>query len=161
MHSVVDSCNACMYACSPCLFVTNHEGQLFPIVKPATKAKQAAHGHLTFDRILCDVPCSGDGTLRKAPDIWRRWTPHNGNSLHCLQLRITLQACRLLKVGGRLVYSTCTFNPVEDEAVVAATLEATQGAMRLIDVSADMPDLKRLPGIKTWQVRRPLEVLST
>jgi multisite-specific tRNA:(cytosine-C5)-methyltransferase len=52
-----------------------------------------------------------------------------------------------------LVYSTCTFNPVEDEAVVAAVLEATRGAMRLVDVSADMPDLKRLPGIKAWQVR--------
>ena len=72
-----------------------------------------------FDRILCDVPCSGDGTIRKAPDIWRRWTPGNGNGLHPLQLRIALHACQMLKVGGRLVYSTCTFNPVEDEAVVA------------------------------------------
>lgn len=84
--------------CSPCLLVTNHEGQLFPIVRPRGKAKQAAHGALYFDRILCDVPCSGDGTLRKAPDIWRRWTASNGNALHPLQLKITLQACRLLKV---------------------------------------------------------------
>lgn len=74
---------------------------------------------ILFDRILCDVPCSGDGTIRKAPDIWRRWTPGNGNGLHPLQLRIALHACQMLKVGGRLVYSTCTFNPVEDEAVVA------------------------------------------
>jgi 16S rRNA C967 or C1407 C5-methylase (RsmB/RsmF family) len=74
---------------------------------------------ILFDRILCDVPCSGDGTIRKALDIWRRWTPGNGNGLHPLQLRIALHACQMLKVGGRLVYSTCTFNPVEDEAVVA------------------------------------------
>lgn len=74
---------------------------------------------ILFDRILCDVPCSGDGTIRKAPDIWRRWTPGNGNGLHPLQLRIALHACQMLKVGGRLVYSTCTFNPIEDEAVVA------------------------------------------
>ena len=74
---------------------------------------------LLFDRILCDVPCSGDGTIRKAPDIWRRWTPGNGNGLHPLQLRIALHACQMLKEGGRLVYSTCTFNPIEDEAVVA------------------------------------------
>lgn len=74
---------------------------------------------ILFDRILCDVPCSGDGTIRKAPDIWRRWTPGNGNGLHPLQLRIALHACQMLKIGGRLVYSTCTFNPVEDEAVVA------------------------------------------
>lgn len=74
---------------------------------------------MLFDRILCDVPCSGDGTIRKAPDIWRRWTPGNGNGLHPLQLRIALHACQMLKEGGRLVYSTCTFNPIEDEAVVA------------------------------------------
>ena len=72
-----------------------------------------------FDRVLCDVPCSGDGTMRKAPDIWRRWTATNGNGLHVLQLRIALHAAHLLKVGGRLVFSTCTFNPIEDEAVVA------------------------------------------
>jgi 16S rRNA C967 or C1407 C5-methylase (RsmB/RsmF family) len=54
---------------------------------------------LRFDRILADVPCSGDGTLRKAPDIWRRWTVANGNGLHLLQLRIALKGCKLLKVG--------------------------------------------------------------
>ena len=85
-------------ACSPCLMVTNHEGQHFPIARPRGRAKQAAHGALRFDRVLADVPCSGDGTLRKAPDIWRRWTPANGNSLHALQLQITLQCARLLKV---------------------------------------------------------------
>ena len=43
----------------------------------------------------------------------------NGNGLHPLQVRIALHACQMVKVGGRVVYSTCTFNPVEDEAVVA------------------------------------------
>lgn len=57
--------------------------------------------------------------MRKSPDIWRRWNVSSGNGLHSLQLRIALRACELLRVGGRLVYSTCTFNPVEDEAVVA------------------------------------------
>lgn len=35
-----------------------------------------------FDRILADVPCSGDGTMRKNPDIWQKWSPANGNNLH-------------------------------------------------------------------------------
>ena len=74
---------------------------------------------IQYDRILCDVPCSGDGTIRKASDIWRRWSPISGNGIHALQLRIALQSATLLKVGGRMVYSTCSFNPVEDEAVVA------------------------------------------
>lgn len=51
-----------------------------------------------FDRILCDVPCSGDGTMRKAPDIWKRWSVGGGNGLHIMQLRIALQGCRLLEV---------------------------------------------------------------
>ena len=74
--------------------------QAFPLVRPRTPAKVAVHGAQMYDRILCDVPCTGDGTLRKAPDIWRRWKVGQGNGLHPLQLRITLQACRLLKVSG-------------------------------------------------------------
>ncbi len=46
-------------------------------------------------------------------------TAGNGNGLHPLQVRIALHACQMVKVGGRVVYSTCTFNPIEDEAVVA------------------------------------------
>lgn len=59
------------------------------------------------------------------------------------------------QIGGRLVYSTCSFNPVENEAVVAAVLEATKGAMRLVDVSGDLQELKRNPGLNAWKVWNP------
>jgi multisite-specific tRNA:(cytosine-C5)-methyltransferase len=74
--------------------------------------------------VLCDVPCSGDGTLRKNRAIWRKWRVTEGLSLHYLQLRILRRAITLLASGGELVYSTCSLNPMEDEAVVAAALEA-------------------------------------
>ncbi|KAA6424209.1 MAG: tRNA (cytosine-5-)-methyltransferase NSUN2 [Trebouxia sp. A1-2] len=141
--------------CSPALIVTNHDATMYPIVTDHT-AKES----ILFDRILCDVPCSGDGTIRKAPDIWRRWTPGNGNGLHPLQLRIALHACQMLKVGGRLVYSTCTFNPVEDEAVVAEVLRMTGSAMQLLDLSDHLPGLPRLPGLKKWYARDKIQYYS-
>jgi 16S rRNA C967 or C1407 C5-methylase (RsmB/RsmF family) len=51
-----------------------------------------------------------------------------------------------------MVYSTCTFNPIEDEAVVAELLLRAQGALRLVDVSAELPALKRMPGLRQWKV---------
>jgi 16S rRNA C967 or C1407 C5-methylase (RsmB/RsmF family) len=67
---------------------------------------------------MCHVP----GTLRKNPLIWKRWAASGGNQLHALQLQICTKGVRLLQVGGRLAYSTCSMNPVENEAVVAGVL---------------------------------------
>lgn len=63
--------------------------------------------------------------------------------LHPLQVRIAFRGAQLLAVGGRLVYSTCSFNPIENEAVVAELLRMAGGALKLVDVSASLPDLKR------------------
>ena len=52
-----------------------------------------------------------------------------------------------------MVYSTCTFNPIEDEAVVSEILELCGGAIELVDVSGEMTALRRLPGMKSWKVR--------
>jgi len=75
-----------------------------------------------FDRIVCDVPCSGDGTIRKFPHIWRLFRPRVALELHCIQLQIAIASVLMLKPGGRMVYSTCSLNPLEDEAVVCALL---------------------------------------
>jgi 16S rRNA C967 or C1407 C5-methylase (RsmB/RsmF family) len=87
-----------------------------------------------FDRVLADVPCTGDGTLRKNVDIWSKWHSGMGSSMHKLQLSVAVQCARQLAVGGRMVYSTCSLNPVEDEAVVAQLLRRAEGSLTLVDV---------------------------
>ncbi len=74
-----------------------------------------------FDAVLCDVPCSGFGVLRKKPDI-RRKTAEQIRGLPDIQLAILENAARFVRPGGRLVYSTCTILPEENEAVCARFL---------------------------------------
>lgn len=122
------------------LVVTNQDAQEFPKVR-------------AFDRVLCDVPCSGDGTLRKAPDIWRRWHAGMGMGLHRIQCSILIRGIELLKPGGRLVYSTCSLNPIENEAIVSYALKKFgPDVIELLDVSAALPELKRRPGMTSWVV---------
>ncbi|XP_055829080.1 uncharacterized protein LOC129898434 [Solanum dulcamara] len=144
------------------LIVTNHEAQHFPSCRldrnhangsETQKARELDINQLQFDRVLCDVPCSGDGTLRKAPDIWRKWNAGNGNGLHGLQIQIAMRGLSLLKVGGRMVYSTCSMNPIENEAVVAEVLRRCGESVELVDVSSELPQLVRRPGLKKWKVR--------
>ena len=68
------------------------------------------------------VPCSGDGVVRKDPSVWKSWRVGNALSLHTTQLRILKKALRLVKPGGVVAYSTCSFNPIENEAVVCSAL---------------------------------------
>ena len=134
-------------AASPGLVVINHDAAHLPGPRDS-----ATGGPLKFDRILADVPCTGDGTLRKAPDMWRKWNCGMGGGMHPLQLSIAKRGAQLLRVGGRMVYSTCSMNPVENEAVVAALLRASGGALRLVDCSEQLPALRRLPGMTSWKV---------
>ncbi|KAK0135264.1 tRNA (cytosine(34)-C(5))-methyltransferase [Merluccius polli] len=134
---------------SPCIMVVNHDASCIPTLQVATDGKRDI---LFYDRILCDVPCSGDGTMRKNIDVWKKWTTANSLHLHGLQLRIAVRGVEQLAVGGRMVYSTCSLNPVEDEAVIAALLEKSEGTLELADGSADLPGLKWMPGISSWKL---------
>lgn len=75
-----------------------------------------------FDRVICDVPCSGYGVIRRRPEI--RYKPLSDcEALPDLQYAILCEAARAVKSGGVLQYSTCTLLPRENEAVVARFLE--------------------------------------
>ena len=77
-----------------------------------------------FDRVLVDAPCSGEGMFRKEEAAVTDWSEETVAMCARRQGEILHSAAKLVRPGGRLVYSTCTFAPVEDEGVVAAFLEA-------------------------------------
>lgn len=72
-----------------------------------------------FDRVLVDAPCSGEGTFRRDPRALREYMGYRGEELEKTQRDILQYAARLLKPGGHLVYSTCTFNTRENEEAAA------------------------------------------
>jgi 16S rRNA C967 or C1407 C5-methylase (RsmB/RsmF family) len=104
-----------------------------------------------FDRILCDVPCGGDGTMRKTPTVWSNWQLSNSFALHPLQLMISWRALQLLKIGGLMVYSTCSINPIEDEAVVMELIRRSKGTLELVNIPQILPELNHLPGRTQWK----------
>ena len=76
-----------------------------------------------FHKILLDAPCSGEGMFRKEEALARDWTPEKSDELSVLQKELILQAADMLRPGGQLLYSTCTFAPNEDEEVISYLLE--------------------------------------
>ena len=70
---------------------------------------------LTFDVILCDVPCSGEGMFRKDAATMAEWSPQNVERCAALQRSIVADAWSCLSEGGLLIYSTCTLNTKENE----------------------------------------------
>ncbi|GKZ00445.1 hypothetical protein MPSEU_000997100 [Mayamaea pseudoterrestris] len=124
---------------NPVCMITNCNAQFFPAAP------------LQFDSILCDVPCSGDATTRKNIGIWKRWSQLAAFGMHSLQVDISWKACaQLLKVGGHLCYSTCSFNPIENEAVVAELLRRSEGKLELMVISLN--GFRTRPGMSDWKV---------
>jgi NOL1/NOP2/sun family putative RNA methylase len=68
-----------------------------------------------FDKILIDAPCSGEGMFRKEPSMVKSWEEHGVEFFEKLQKGIIDSAVKMLKPGGKILYSTCTFSPEEDE----------------------------------------------
>lgn len=140
---------------SPNLLVTTHDATMFPQIRlPPDPENPGTPRFLKFDRILADVPCTGDGTMRKNLNLWKDWAPGNALGLHLVQVRILVRALQMLKVGGRVVYSTCSMNPVENEAVVGAAIHRCGGADKvdIVDCADQLPLLKRRPGLRSWKV---------
>lgn len=76
-----------------------------------------------FDGVVADVPCSGEGMFRREPETRDEWSPEKAAGCAKRQAEILEEAARLVRGGGRLVYSTCTYNPEENERNVIRFLE--------------------------------------
>ena len=90
-----------------------------------------------FDRILVDAPCSGEGMFRRDAEAVKAYTANKPEACMRMQREILHYAAHLLKPGGRLVYSTCTFNPMENEDVIAWFL-AGHGDFSLVPIDHEV-----------------------
>ncbi|WP_456486829.1 NOL1/NOP2/sun family putative RNA methylase [Candidatus Alkanophaga liquidiphilum] len=117
--------------------ITTFDGRSFPL-----KVK--------FDKILVDAPCSCEGNVRKDWNVFEGVPLGAIKSLSRLQKGLMLRAVRLLKKGGTLVYSTCTFAPEENEEVVDFILSRFEG-LRLEPVNVA---LKHEHGVEEWQGKK-------
>jgi NOL1/NOP2/sun family putative RNA methylase len=106
-------------------------------------------GFEEFDRALVDAPCSCEGTVRKNPDALSEWSLGYVHDIASTQQSILQRAVQATRSGGTVVYSTCTFAPEENEAVLDAVLDRED--CRLADF--DCP-LETRPGVTEWQGER-------
>ena len=94
-----------------------------------------------FDRILVDAPCSGTGTLARNPEIKWRLTPEDIVRLQAYQIEILTAAMQRVTPGGRIIYSTCSLEPEENEIVVQAAIEA-EPSFKVIDCRDELQRLR-------------------
>ena len=102
----------------------------------------------TFDRILVDAPCSGTGTLARNPEIKWRLRPEDLWRLQRYQVEILQAAMQQVSHGGRMVYSTCSLEPEENEDVIDKVL-ARDGSFRVVNCGDELERL-RATGEFTW-----------
>ena len=107
---------------------------------------------MAFDRVLVDAPCSGTGTLRHNPEIRWRISPADIQDLSRRQKQLLFNAARVVKPGGRLIYSTCSVEPDENEDVVQAFLENNE-TFRLGQLPLESSLLTPSGAARTWPQR--------
>ncbi|GIM47142.1 methylase [Collibacillus ludicampi] len=110
-----------------------------------------------FDRVLVDAPCSGEGMFRKDPEACAMWSMETIEQCAIRQAEILDAAAKMLRVGGKLVYSTCTFAPEENEQTIADFLERHPD-FRLLTI----PDLNGFsPGHEEWAQNNKFKLSQT
>jgi NOL1/NOP2/sun family putative RNA methylase len=128
--------------------ITNYQAQNFPMRLPDGRP-------LRFDRVLLDAPCTGEGRHREVMrdqemELMQPWSPGSSLRMSGYQKQMILRGFDLLSEGGILVYSTCTYSPIENEAVIQHLLDNRETAS--IE-EAGIEGIKTAPGITCWEGR--------
>jgi len=118
-----------------------------PVHLLALDATQPLPFAAAFDRILVDAPCSGTGTLSRHPEIRWRLRPEQLAEFHALQTKLLRTAFAQLAPGGRLVYSTCSIEPEENESVIAEVLRSKDARLVPAAESAQLLAPHLAPGV--------------
>ncbi len=121
-----------------------------PVVLDAREALPFSEN--CFDRVLVDAPCSGTGTLRHNPEIRWRISAEDIRNLSGLQKQLLVNASRLVRAGGRLVYSTCSVEPEENEKVVTDFLQQGDQFVQL-DLRTKSSLTTASGAVRTWPQR--------
>jgi 16S rRNA (cytosine967-C5)-methyltransferase len=106
----------------------------------------------SFDRVLVDAPCSGTGTLRRNPEIRWRISPADIQDLAGRQKQLLFNAARVVRPAGRLIYSTCSVEPDENEEVVQSFLENSD-TFRRVELKLDHGLQTSSGAARTWPQR--------
>jgi NOL1/NOP2/sun family putative RNA methylase len=120
------------------IIVTRHDGVIL-----CEKLKKLG---IRFDKILLDVPCSGEGTTRSSPKTFIIWNPKMIEKMSRIQRKLASSAIPLLKEGGEVVYSTCTYTPEENERNVDFLIDNFNLEIQELNLP-----LKCREGITEWQ----------
>lgn len=107
------------------------------LVTSETPEKLSAYFEGFFDKILIDAPCSGEGMFRRDKDMVKSWLEKGPDYYSKLQREIGDAAVEMLKPGGMLLYSTCTFDEEEDEGTIRYLLEAHR-ELKLVNLEKQM-----------------------
>jgi tRNA (cytosine49-C5)-methyltransferase len=110
---------------------------------------------LRFDKILVDAPCSGEGTLRKSPKTFQMWNENMIKKIASTQRKLSESAMRLLRVGGIMVYSTCTLAPEENEMIVQNLIDKFN-----VEIEEIKLPLKYRKGITEWEGKKMSDELK-
>ncbi|MTD39464.1 16S rRNA (cytosine(1407)-C(5))-methyltransferase RsmF [Erwinia sp. CPCC 100877] len=133
LHANLSRCGASNVA------LTHFDGRVFGAALPES-----------FDAILLDAPCSGEGVVRKDPDALRNWSPISNQQIATTQRDLIDSAFHALRPGGVLVYSTCTLNREENHQVIRWLLERYPGAVEIEPLDDLFPEARRALTPEGW-----------